>query len=143
MANGICDGSCLCIRSITMRRVHTLGWRRTRRYDEPSNDLGPLSPHQSCPAYIIDTRGYDSREGQVDHWPPGQGILATNGLPRTPVVPENSIRMDSRDEAESAHHAAQCLHSFSCLGRLSPACSSRGSGSKSRISFSAISSILR
>ena len=47
-----------------MRRVHTLGWRRTRRYDEPSNDLGPLSPHQSCPAYIIDTRGYDSREGQ-------------------------------------------------------------------------------
>jgi hypothetical protein len=46
-----------------MRRVHTLGWRRTRRYDEPSNDLGPLSPRQSCPAYIIDTRGYDSREG--------------------------------------------------------------------------------
>src|SRR5262245_19247995 len=49
-----------------MRRVHTLGWRRTRRYDEPSNDLGPLSPHQSCPAYIIDTRGYNSREGQVE-----------------------------------------------------------------------------
>src|SRR5262245_24881233 len=36
-----------------------------RRYDEPSNDLGPLLPRQSCPAYIIDTRGYDSREGQV------------------------------------------------------------------------------
>jgi mono/diheme cytochrome c family protein len=47
-----------------MRRVHTWGWGRTRRYDEPSNDLGPLSPRQSCPACIIDTRGYDSREGQ-------------------------------------------------------------------------------
>src|SRR5262245_23795232 len=64
MANGICDGSCLCIRSITMRRVHTWGWRRTRRYDEPFNNLGPLSPRQSWSAYIIDTRGYDSREGQ-------------------------------------------------------------------------------
>jgi hypothetical protein len=60
MANGICDGSCLCIRSITMRRVRTWGWRRRRRYDEPSNDLGTLSPRQSCPACIIDTRGYDS-----------------------------------------------------------------------------------
>ena len=38
-----------------MRRVHTWGWRRTRRYDEPSNDLAPLSPRQSCPACIIDT----------------------------------------------------------------------------------------
>src|SRR5262245_41074979 len=76
MANGICDGSCLCIRSITMRRVHTLGWRRTRRYDEPSNDLGPLSPHQSCLAYIIDTRGYDSRQGQVcQSEQGGQGIV--------------------------------------------------------------------
>ena len=44
-------------------RTH-LGLARTRRYDEPSNELGPLSPHQSCPACIIDTRGYDSREGQ-------------------------------------------------------------------------------
>ena len=60
----------------------------------------------------------------------------------SPVVPENPIHMDSRDEAESAHHAARCLYSFSCLGRLSPACSSRGAGSKSRISFSGISSIL-
>ena len=62
---------------------------------------------------------------------------------KSPVVPENPIHMDSRDEAESAHHAARCLHSFSCLGPLSPTCSSRGAGSKSRISFSAISSILR
>jgi acetate kinase len=30
---------------------------------------------------------------------------------RTPVVPENSIRRDSRDEGESAHHPARCLPS--------------------------------
>src|SRR5262249_42479769 len=40
--------------------------------------------------------------------------------PSGPVVPENFIRADSRDEAESAHHPAQCLQSSSCLGRLSP-----------------------
>src|SRR6266478_2154810 len=64
MANGICDGSSLCIRSITMRRARTWGWARMRRYDDPSNDLGPSSPHQSCPDCIIATRGYDFREGQ-------------------------------------------------------------------------------
>ena len=37
------------------------------------------------------------------------------------VVPENPIHMDSRDEAESAHHAARWSPSFSYLGRLSPA----------------------
>jgi hypothetical protein len=58
------------------------------------------------------------------------------------VVPENSIRVDSRDEAESAHHPTRCLHSFSCLGYLSPTCSGRGAGLKSRTSFSGISSIL-
>jgi transposase InsO family protein len=42
-------------------RTH-LGWARTRRYDDPSNDLGPSSSHQSYPAYIINTRGYDFRE---------------------------------------------------------------------------------
>jgi len=57
------------------------------------------------------------------------------------VVPENPIRADSRDEAESAHHPARCLHSFSCLGRLSPTCSGRGASLKSRTSFSGISSI--
>ena len=46
-------------------------------------------------------------------WP-----LATHA--QQPVVPENPICPDSRDETESAHHAARCLHSFSCLGRLSP-----------------------
>src|SRR5262245_31726886 len=49
---------------------------------------------------------------------------------------------DSRDEAESAHHPARCLPSSICLGRLSPTYSSRNAGLKSRISFSAISSIL-
>jgi hypothetical protein len=42
----------------------TWGWARTRRYDDPSNDLGPLSSHQSCPDCIITTGGYDFREGQ-------------------------------------------------------------------------------
>jgi hypothetical protein len=60
----------------------------------------------------------------------------------TVVVPENSIRVDSRDETESAHHPARCLHSFSCLGRLSPTCSGRGASLKSRTSFSGISLIL-
>ena len=36
-----------------------------RRYDDPYNDLGPSSPHQSCPDCIIATQGYDFREGQV------------------------------------------------------------------------------
>ena len=50
---------------ITTRRAHIWGWARMRRYDEPSNDLGPSSPHPSCPDCIIATRGYDSREEQV------------------------------------------------------------------------------
>ena len=49
---------------------------------------------------------------------------------------------DSRDEAESAHHPARCLPPSICLGPLSPTYSSRNAGLKSRISFSAISSIL-
>jgi hypothetical protein len=51
------------------------------------------------------------------------------------VVPENSIRRDSRDEGESAHHPERCSISFSCLGRLSPASSGRGAGLRSRTSF--------
>ncbi len=35
-----------------------------RRCNERSSDAGPLLPRQFCPAYIIDTRGYDFREGQ-------------------------------------------------------------------------------
>src|SRR5262249_24719024 len=58
-----------------------------------------------------------------------------------PVVPENLIRADSRDEGESGHHPVQCLRSSSCSGRLSPTCSSRGAGLQSRTSFSGISSI--
>jgi hypothetical protein len=34
------------------------------------------------------------------------------------VVPENSIRRDSRGEAESAHHPMRCLRSSTCLQRL-------------------------
>jgi hypothetical protein len=37
---------------------------RERRDRAPSNDLGPSSPHKSCPACIIATRGYDFRDGQ-------------------------------------------------------------------------------
>ena len=35
-----------------------------RHYDEPSNDLGPSSSHQSYLDCIIAMRGYDFREGQ-------------------------------------------------------------------------------
>jgi hypothetical protein len=35
-----------------------------RRYDEPSNDLGPSSSHQTYLDCIIAMRGYDVREGQ-------------------------------------------------------------------------------
>jgi hypothetical protein len=38
------------------------------RYDDLSNDLGPLWSHQSCPDCIIATRGYDFREGQVEQF---------------------------------------------------------------------------
>jgi len=59
------DRSWLCIRAIIMRRVRIWGWARTRRCDEPLNDLGPSSRHQSYPDCIIATHGYDFREGQV------------------------------------------------------------------------------
>jgi len=48
-----------------MRRARTWGWARTRRYDDPSKDLGPYSLHRSCPDGIIATRGYDFREGHL------------------------------------------------------------------------------
>src|SRR5262249_16913538 len=48
-----------------MRRAHIWGWARTRRCDEPLNDLGPSSRHQSYPDCIIATHGYDFREGQL------------------------------------------------------------------------------
>ena len=59
----------------------------------------------------------------------------------TPVVPEKSIRADSRDGAESGHHSMRCLRSFICLGRLSPTYLSRGGGLKLRTFFFGISSI--
>ena len=55
------------------------------------------------------------------------------------VVPENSIRLGWRDEVESAHHPMRCLRSSTCLERMSPICSSRGAGLKSRTSFFVIS----
>src|SRR6266446_3220263 len=59
-----------------------------------------------------------------------------------PVVPENSIRPDSRDEGESEHHPTRCLPSSICLEHLWPTCSSRGAGLKSRTYFFGISSML-
>src|SRR5258708_19861626 len=47
-----------------MKRARTWGLAKTPRYDGTSSDLGPSSPHQSCPDCIIATRGYDFREGQ-------------------------------------------------------------------------------
>jgi len=56
-----------------------------------------------------------------------------------PKIPSAWIRAMRQNQA---HHSARCLHSFCCLGRLSPTCSGRGAGLKSRTSFSGISSIL-
>ena len=39
--------------------------KRLESDDAPSNELGPSSPHKSCPDCIIATRGYDFREGQA------------------------------------------------------------------------------
>jgi molecular chaperone DnaK (HSP70) len=61
-------------------------------------------------------------------------------LRRDGPVPENSMRPDSRGEAESAHHPMRCLRSSTYLERMSQTCSSRGAGLKSRTSFSVISS---
>ena len=55
---------------------------------------------------------------------------------RLPVIPGNSIWADSRVEGESGRHPPRCLPCSICLGRLSPTCSSRGAGLKSRISSS-------
>src|SRR5262245_2664266 len=48
-----------------MRRARIWGWARTRRCDEPLNDLGPSSRHQSYLDCIIATHGYDFREGHA------------------------------------------------------------------------------
>ena len=37
-------------------------------------------------------------------------VLRATGV----VIPENSIRADSRHEAESAHHSTRCLRSCVC-----------------------------
>jgi hypothetical protein len=58
------------------------------------------------------------------------------------VVPENLIRPDSRDEAESAHHPMRCLRSSIYFGRLWPTRSSRSGGLNSRIFFFGINSTL-
>src|SRR5262249_56304725 len=80
---------------------------------------------------------------------PSPELRIPGAAAQTRVVSMAGIRLgsilssaDSRDEAESAHHPARCLPSSICLGRLSPTYSSRNAGLKSRISFSAISSIL-
>jgi hypothetical protein len=59
-----------------------------------------------------------------------------------PVIPENSIRQDSRCEGKSDHHPMRCLRSSICSEHLSPICSSRGAGLKLRTSFCVISSTL-
>jgi len=61
---------------------------------------------------------------------------------RRPVVPENSIREDSHNGAESAHHPPRCLPSSTCLERLSSVCSTHGVGLNSRIFYRVIISAL-
>jgi methylase of polypeptide subunit release factors len=52
---------------------------------------------------------------------PSKPIMVVGSNPAlsacTAVVPENSIRRDSRSEAESAHHPMRCLRSSTCLQR--------------------------
>ena len=60
----------------------------------------------------------------------------------TVVIPENLIRADSRNKAESAHHSTRCLRSSVCSRRLPLICSGRGASLKSRTCFFGISSIL-
>jgi hypothetical protein len=60
----------------------------------------------------------------------GAAIAFYTATSFAPVIPENRIRLDSRDEAESAHDPARCLPSFICLVSWSSACSGRGAGSK-------------
>jgi hypothetical protein len=50
-------------RILRAARARTWGWPRTRRYNEPFNELGRSPLRQSCPDYIIAMRGYDFREG--------------------------------------------------------------------------------
>src|SRR5262245_15575428 len=90
----------------------------------------PPSLDPSCPAHGC------IRPGMTK--PGGSARRVSNSLKKvsdlTGGIPENSIRADTRDEAESAHHVARYLHSFSCLGLLSPTCSSRGVGRGEAIS---------
>src|SRR5258708_39642506 len=81
VGKGIWEGFGLCIRSITMRRARTWGWPRTRRYDDPSSDLGPSSSHQSYPAYIINTRGPPMTKAELR----AQGIQALAQV-TTPII---------------------------------------------------------
>jgi hypothetical protein len=74
--------------------------------------------------------------------PDGRSRTNRRPTPSLVVVPENSIRPDSRGEAESAHHPMRCSRSSIYLERMSPLCSSRGAGLKPRTCFSVISSTL-
>jgi len=83
------------------------------------------------------------RDGEDIVMQPLLGRLEPRLEPVTiPVVPENSIRADSRGEGESEHHPTRCLPSSVCFEHLSPTRSSRGAGLKSRIYSFGISSIL-
>ena len=42
-------------------------------------------------------------------------VTGVDDLEFEAVVPENSIRRDSRREAESAHYPMRCSRSFTCL----------------------------
>src|SRR5947207_4656523 len=78
-----------------MRRARTWGWARMRRYDDPYNDLGPSSPHQSCPDCIIATRGYDFREEQRYE-------------EATPGAPKDHPPVDSASERQATVRGTDC-----------------------------------
>jgi hypothetical protein len=72
---------------------------------------------------------------------PASPSCARSSRPRDlsfPKMPSARIRAMRQNQSIILRDAG----SFSCLGRLSPTCSGRGAGLKSRTSFSGISSIL-
>jgi hypothetical protein len=87
-----------------MRRARTWDWGRTRRYDGPSNDLGPSSQYQSCPDCIIATRGYDFREGQV-----GLPAFHPEECDRRMTRQRGKTPRDPRRRISSRHRRLPCL----------------------------------
>jgi Bacterial extracellular solute-binding proteins, family 5 Middle len=107
-----------------------------RKIDALTVDLvmdkpNPILPLQTTSSYIMSKS-----------WAEANGAAA-------PASVKNRVENFATNNANGtgpfkikSRHPALCLRFFSCLGRLSPNCSSRDAGLKSRISSFGISSIL-